>query len=164
VENCGAGPAYDVRISFDPTLLRESNGDRTPLPIGNIAVLRPGQIFRNSLGRAFDILNDQHHVSVSWKRSPASRERLSNDYDFHLNHLKDLVQLGGGDPLVQIAEETEKTRRAIERITDGRNRMGVNAYSQSDRDQERADQERSYNERAALRSQSQVTEKGDKSE
>ena len=150
VENTGTGPAFDVQLSFDPPLQRERGGAQIDLPLNAIAVLRPSQSLRNFIGNGTDFLKSTYRVSISWKASPNAKSRTTNSYDLNISHYEGLIQLGGGDPLVQIAQELKKVGEALERLTRGPSRLGVDVYSEADRNRERKAQVSWYEQGAEV--------------
>jgi hypothetical protein len=146
IENTGTGPAFDVQISFDPPLLRDASdsltnaGNDHNAPLNALSILRPSQSFRDPVGRAGNLLANDYRVTVSWRVTPQSRDRVSTSYDLDLSQFKSMMQLGGGDPLVKVAEEMTKLRDRLEPILRGAVRLDVDVYTQEERERERAAQ------------------------
>lgn len=149
LENTGNGPAFDVRIEFAPSIARERGGSADVQPMERVAVLRPGQVLRDYLSKGGDFLEKSYRVSLSWKTSPTARERVTNDYDLDIKHYNKFIQLGGNDPLFQIAQELKKLREAVDPVMRGQRKTKADIYTQSDRDAEAANLERVWAEQEA---------------
>jgi hypothetical protein len=156
VENCGTGPAFDIQIAFDPPLVRDAKEGivkpekQSNAPLNAISVLRPSQSMRDAVGRTNRLVNGSHTVTVSCKASPKAKERLVTSYILDLRHLRGVVRLGGGDPLVQIAQEARKLRESVDKIVGGPNRLGVDVYTEHDRAEEADEQERAFDRMSAM--------------
>lgn len=146
VENSGTGPAYDVQLSLDPPLMRDRNGSSEPLPLNAISVLRPSCSIRNLIGSGANLLDSSFAVTISWKASPTSKSRTEVKYDLSLSHYRGLIQLGGGDPAVNMAQEIKKIRESLDRMIRGPGRIAVDTFNQSDRNKEYADMEKRFRE------------------
>lgn len=138
IENSGTGPAYDVRVVFDPPLMREDDNKKSSIPMSSISVLRPTQSFANFIGVGADFLEDTYTVTTSWVAKPKGKNRTSVAYELNLRHYEGLINLGSGDPAVMIAEELKKVREEFQRMTGGFRRMGIDVYTAEDRAEARS--------------------------
>lgn len=146
IENTGSGPAYDVQLAFEPPLMRDRQGQAKQLPLNAISVLRPSQSLRNFIGNGANLLQSTFDVTISWKVSPTAKLRAETKYTLSLSHYEGLIQLGGGDPAVSLAQETKKIREIVERVSRGPGRVAINVFNQTDRDREEAEQEAWFQE------------------
>ncbi|MDG2522149.1 hypothetical protein P7B02_11415 [Caulobacter segnis] len=134
IQNGGTGPAYDVQISFDPPLSRtDDRGQSVPLPINSISVLRPGQVLQNFVGEGAGLIGNAYNVAIRYRAKPAGRMLLFS-YRLSLEHYRDFIQLGSGDPSVKTAEELKRLREVMDRFRQGRTKVDV--FTQKDRSAE----------------------------
>lgn len=160
LENTGNGPAFDVRIEFSPAISRERGGSTDVQPLDRVAVIRPGQVLRDYLSKGSDFLEKSYRVSLSWKTSPTARERVTNDYDLDIKHYDRFIQLGGNDPLFQIAQEMKRLREAVDPVMRGQRKTKADIYTQSDRDAEAENLERVWAAQAARADAAKAPEVG----
>ena len=99
------------------------------------------------LGRYEAYKDSSHRVTVSWRRKPGAiiREKLS--YDLNLAHLENMVSLGGGDPIVELASSIGKIQKDGLKIKARKMDFAVNMHDRRDRKEERC---RIEEQRAAL--------------
>ncbi|HML93242.1 hypothetical protein [Methyloceanibacter sp.] len=135
VENTGSGTAYEIQISFDPPLSKKVNETDGVAPLQRISVLKPGQRVSSFLSEFEPLMGNVYSVTISWRRQGGVTPE-SNQYTLDMSALEAISRLGG-DPMVQIAQETKHIREDLRRVTTGHQRLGVNVYSASDRDNER---------------------------
>jgi hypothetical protein len=142
IENTGSGPAFEIQIEFDPPLIRDRHSQKTTMPPTQVTVIRPSQTLRNYLGNGSDILDNRYSVSISWKKDPRSKTRITNKYNLDLQHYKDFIQLGGGDPQVQISQDIKKIRERFDSVVQGLKRISVDIHTDGNRRQEQEQQEK----------------------
>lgn len=154
ITNSGNASAFNVTMEFDPPLVvdeDEEQRESRPLPFQNVSVLRPGETLSSYAGKSFQLLEKSYWVTTSWLRHPQDSERETLSYTLSMADVKGLEQLGGGDPLVQIAEEVKHIREDWRGIASANRRTRTDVYTSADRLHERRESERSrraWNRRA----------------
>ena len=135
VENTGNATAFDINVETIPELKPEDNNLR---PLKHISVLKPGQKMTSYLGKYGDYQGKSFKVVTSWKRSPRATyfERL--EYQISLSDYDNVTFLGDRDPNVLQATEIKKIRELLRPVLKGSQRLKVDEYNQSDRDNETA--------------------------
>jgi hypothetical protein len=140
IENSGAGPAYDVRVNFAPPIVRRKGASESELPLNRISVLRSQQRIVNFIGEFGGFKGTKYTVTISWRSTPDSKNRIASQYEFDLDHYAG-VHILGQDPAVALANEVKKLRERMDRIG-GTSKLKVDVFSQRDRDREAEEQEK----------------------
>lgn len=154
ITNSGNASAFDVTMEFDPQLVVDEDdqqAEKRPLPFQKVSVLRPGETLSSHVGKSFPLLEKTYWVTTSWLRGPQDTKRESLSYTLTMADVKGLEQLGGGDPLVQIAAEMKHIREDWRGVASANRRTRIDVYTSADRLHERRESERSrraWNRRA----------------
>lgn len=133
LSNDGNASAYDVELQFNPELPHNASKPERTMPFQNITVLRPGQVLLSWIGDFSDIKDTTFKVTMTWKVSPTSLNKLSMSYDYSIAHLVAMSRLGAASPLIQIAEEVKKLREDWRSVTSGQKKLEVNLTDRIDR-------------------------------
>ena len=133
VENCGNAPAYDISISFNPTLPKNELRTGDAAPFDKISLLRPGQLLKSSASDWASVKDIAFTVDISWRRYPNNGQREVLSYQFDVGYLKNVSMLGNASPEVQIATEVKKLRDDWRGISAGTRRLKVDSFSEQDR-------------------------------
>ncbi|MFH1558414.1 MAG: hypothetical protein ABII76_26735 [Pseudomonadota bacterium] len=137
VANTGNAAAFDIRIAFDPPLMREGETAEMPVPLQKISILRPGQEMVCHLSEFHPILERKFTVSTSWVSDASASDREILRYEVDMSDYIGWGTLGSSDPLVQIAEDIRKIKEQWQQIAGGSRRLEVNSFSDTDRLKER---------------------------
>jgi hypothetical protein len=146
ITNSGNASAFDVTMVFDPPLIvhySEQRSENRPLPFQKVSILRPGETLSSHVGKSFPLLEKTYWVTTSWLRHPQDIKRHSLSYTLSMADVQGLEQLGGGDPLVQIAQEIKHIREDWRGIASANRRTRTDVYTAADRLHERRENERS---------------------
>lgn len=170
IANYGSGVAKNIKFS----LLHGS--DEFPASVGNpivvsifergavlngISNLGIGQVYKTFIFSFLDVINEIGEKEVFSTRF--SIEIIYHDmhgFEYRdvvfvdMSSFSGVVEVGGGDPSYKISKSLEKMTAWMEGLTrsSGR-RISVDAYSQTDRERERAIQQAQYRDRQATAKQ-----------
>lgn len=133
IQNTGSGPAFDVRLTFNPPLQRIDDVKDVPLALNAISVLRPNQLLRNLVGRGLPLVDTAYDVKIDCTSSPRSKKRIITRYSLSMGHYEGNIDVNGGAPEYFAARELEKIRKALETFSRGNNHLNVDIHSAQDR-------------------------------
>jgi hypothetical protein len=150
VENEGTAAAFSIELTFNPEIARDATLGAEVLPFRRISVLKSGQKISSFLTSYAVLKDNSYDVSISWKRTPTARQRESITYNIDMKAYEGIIQLG----TVQPADELKKLREAVEAISRGRTRIGVETFDARDRLREVRELRRQH----AARRQAQIAQ------
>lgn len=148
VRNIGLGPAYDITFEIHAEL---KDGDTNNLvdSLGKLGCFEKGLVY---LGPSQEFtsfwtnLMDGHaskldtRVFVHCRYRSATGVRYENQCVLDLSELKGISRIGE-PPLLKIAKQLESIGKDLNHLTTGFKRLRIDAFSQVDRDAERAEWE-----------------------
>ena len=148
VRNIGLGPAYDITFEIHAEL---KDGDTNNLvdSLGKLGCFEKGLVY---LGPSQEFtsfwtnLMDGHaskldtRVFVHCRYRSATGVRYENQCVLALSELKGISRIGE-PPLLKIAKQLESIGKDLNHLTTGFKRLRIDAFSQVDRDAERAEWE-----------------------
>lgn len=148
VRNIGLGAAYEITFEIHAEL---KDGDKNDLvdSLGKLGCFEKGLVY---LGPSQEFtsfwtnLMDGHaskldtRVFVHCRYRSATGVRYENQCVLDLSEIKGISRIGE-PPLLKIAKQLESIAKDLNHLTTGSNRLRVDAFSQADRDAERADWE-----------------------
>jgi hypothetical protein len=80
IDNSGFAPAFDVKVTTTPEIPADPDRGRRPEGWCDVSLLRPGQSMVMYACSASAVEATEFAVDVSWKRSPATRDRTMLGY------------------------------------------------------------------------------------
>lgn len=147
--NTGNATAFDIRISFDPPLVRDEKRKDRPMPLQRISVLKPGQQLASHLGAFSPLLNQVYKVNISWRRNPHEDSREVLSYTLDMNDIEGSSRLGAADAMTQIAEQMKKLREDWQSVARGSKNLSVDVFTSADRHAQQEELEQWYAEMEA---------------
>lgn len=139
VTNSGNATAFAIEVVFDPPLEHdeETSTNEREIPFQNVSLLRPGESLSSDIGKSYPLLERNYTVTTSWLRNPADTVRQTLTYSLSMADYKGFAQLGGPDPLVNIANEIKHIREDWRSVSQGQRHIKTDNYSSADRALER---------------------------
>lgn len=144
VKNIGLGPAQDLQFSIRavsdnpgaPELIASLN--KLGAFKSGLKYLGPGQEFSSFWSSLMEgnTTKVDSQILVACQYSSVTGTKYSTEYILDLSELKGSSSLGE-PPLPKIAKHIETIEKDIHSVITGFNRLGVDAYSQENRDAER---------------------------
>jgi hypothetical protein len=144
VENVGAGPAYDVRLSVAPDFVTANKQSLSELGMlkHGLPYMAPGQRVSHFLASVTDDMPDfdkdekryNFTVTTRYKSVTGTQHEFQYPIDF-----KQLIGLStiGEPPLREIGKQLEKLAKSLSSMEGGWKRMKIDVYSARDRAEER---------------------------
>lgn len=156
VMNIGLGPAQDVQfviraLSDNPGALELiASLNKLGAFKSGLKYLGPGQEFSSFWSSLMegDMTKVDSQISVACRYSSVTGTMYSTEYVLDLSELKGSRSLGE-PPLLKIAKHIEAIEKDIHSIITGFKRLGVDAYSQENRDAERIALEERFRQQQA---------------
>lgn len=146
IENVGAGPAFDIKVTFDPDA--EITFERRHFRLSSLAIvhpptLKPRQQIISFLGPWSGMTPRRVRAKIRCFDGDRREHEFTNEID--LDSYKGLEQLGE-PPIQELADEIKKISRSIEALARGNNRLEVNTHTNKDRTLEEAELRRRIEE------------------
>ncbi len=157
VANTGNATAYEVQISFTPSLPTSKNLPNVKVPLQQISVLKPERELSSYLCEYVEVKGKQYEVTISWTRQAKSGDRETNAYTLDMADIENMGKLGD-EPLVTVANSLKKMQESLAHVADGKSRVQVDSFSNTDREREFAEeqeQRRIWREEALARTTTQ---------
>jgi hypothetical protein len=137
VQNVGTAPAYDIRISFSPSLEFKNTQNATRAPFEKISVLKPGQRLSSFICSYDELETKSFIVTTYWRKSPAAKEEESLSYQLNLSDFEQMLLL----KKQSIEESLERIAKSLGNLESGFKRLKVDTFDDEDRQAERQSQE-----------------------